>query len=227
MRTALATFAILALFTVALADSPKGLKPRATAANYPVFQQHPKLALGAEQLSQKQVQHAFATELDKRYIVVEIGVFPAKDGSLKLNANDFMLHVTGSSQVLRPAAPETIAQVLYKKPGKSHDVTVTPVTSIGYESGGRDPFGNRQAGGMTTSTGAIVGISSDTKGGTEADRKTMETELRDKALPQGEVIHPVSGYLYFPVSTSKKVQYELEYSANGQTVRLQLPSPKE
>src|SRR6185369_10236338 len=140
MRTALATFAILALFTVALADSPKGLKPRATAADYPVFQQHIKLALGAEQLSQKQVQHAFATELDKRYIVVEVGVFPSKDGSLKLNAADFMLHVAGTSQVLRPAAPETIAQVLYKKPSTSHDVTITPVTSVGYESGGRDIY---------------------------------------------------------------------------------------
>jgi hypothetical protein len=225
MRAAIASFAILALFTIALADSPKGLKPRATAANYPVFQQHSKLALGAEQLSQKQVQHAFATELDRRYIVVEVGVFPSKDGNLKLNTNDFMLHVAGSSQVLRPAAPETIAQVLYKKPSKSHDVTVTPITSIGYETGGRDPYGNR--GGMTTSSGAIVGISSDKKGGTEGDRKTMETELRDKALPQGEVIQPVSGYLYFPVSTSKKVQYELEYSANGQVVRLQLPTPKE
>jgi hypothetical protein len=227
MRTALASLAILTLFTIAVADSPKGLKPRATAADYPVFQQHIKLALGAEQLSQKQVQHAFATELDKRYIVVEVGVFPSKDGSLKLNAADFMLHVAGTSQVLRPAAPETIAQVLYKKPSTSHDVTITPVTSVGYESGGRDIYGNRQSGGMTTSSGAIVGVSSNKKGGTEGDRKTMETELRDKALPQGEVIQPVSGYLYFPVSTAKKVQYELEYSSNGQVVRLQLPSPKE
>lgn len=227
MRTALACVAVLAAMTLALADSPHGLKPRANAANYPVFQQHPTIALGAEQLSQKQVQHAFATELDKRYIVVEVGVFPGKDGALKLNASDFMLHVSGSGQVLRPASAETIAQVLYKKPATSHDVTVTPVTSIGYESGGRDIYGNRTNGGMTTSTGAIVGVSSNKKGGTEGDRKTMETELRDKGLPQGEVTQPVSGYLYFPISTSKKQQYELEYSANGQTVRLQLPSPKD
>lgn len=227
MRTTFAGLVILAAFTLALADSPHGLRPRATASNYPVFQQHPKLALGAEQLSQKQVQHAFATELDKRYIVVEVGVFPAKDGSWSVNSSDFMLHIAGTSQVLRPASPETIAQVLYKKPATSHDVTVTPVTSIGYESGGRDVYGNRTSGGMTTSTGAIVGVSKDKKGGTEGDRKTMETELRDKALPQGEVKQPVSGYLYFPVSSSKKVQYELEYSANGQTIRMQLPSPRE
>jgi len=73
----------------------------------------------------------------------------------------------------------------------------------------------------------MVGIGSNKVGGTEADRKTMEPELRDKSLPQGDVGQPVSGYLYFPVSTSKKVQYELEYSGNGQEIRLQLPAPKE
>jgi hypothetical protein len=73
----------------------------------------------------------------------------------------------------------------------------------------------------------MVGIDSSKAGGTEADRKTMETELRDKSLPQGEAAKPVSGYLYFPVSTNKKVQYELVYSGNGQEIRLQLPMPKE
>lgn len=227
MRTSLACLAILTLLTIALADSPKGLKPRPTAANYPVSQQHPKLALGAEQLSIQQVQHAFATELDKRYIVIEVGVFPARAENIRLNTTDFMLHVAGTGLALRPAAPETIAQVLYKKPSTAHQVTVTPVTSIGYDSGGRDIYGNRQAGGVTSSSGAIVGISRDKKGGTEADRKTMETELGDKSLPQGDITQPVSGYLYFPVSTSKKVQYELEYSSNGVLLRLQLPSPQQ
>jgi len=227
MKTLTAAIAVLLALTVASADSTHGIKPRHTAADYPVFQQHQALALGAEELSQKQVQHAFATELDKRYIVVEVGIFPAANGNLKLNSADFMLRVAGTKEVLRPASPETIAQVLYKKPAMTHDVTVTPVGSIGYESGGRDMYGNRYPGGMTTSTGAMVGIGSNKVGGTEADRKTMETELRDKSLPQGEMTQPVSGYLYFPVSTNKRVQYELEYSGNGQEIRLQLPMPKE
>ncbi len=227
MKTLVAGVAVLFALTIASADSTHGIKPRHTAAEYPVFQQHPSLALGAEQLSQKQVQHAFATELDKRYIVVEVGIFPDAKGKVQLNAADFMLHVVGTKEILRPASPETIAQVLYKKPGTTHDVTVTPVGSIGYESGGRDMYGNRYPGGMTTSTGAMVGIGNNKVGGTEADRKTMETELRDKSLPQGEVAQPVSGYLYFPVSTNKKMHYELEYSGNGQNIRLQLPTPKE
>jgi hypothetical protein len=227
MRNLAVGLAVLAAMTVAGADSTHGIKPRHTASDYPVFQQHETLALGAEQLSQKQVQHAFATELDKRYIVVEIGVFPAANGNIKLNPSDFMLRVEGTKDVLRPASPGTIAQVLYKKPATTHDVTVTPVGSIGYDSGGRDMYGNRYPGGMTTSSGAMVGIGNTPVGGTEADRKTMETELRDKALPQGELTQPVSGYLYFPVASKKKVQYELEYSGNGQEIRLQLPAPKD
>ncbi len=227
MKTLVAAIAVLFALTIASADSTHGIKPRHTAADYPVFQQHQSLALGAEQLSQKQVQHAFATELDKRYIVVEIGIFPAAHGTVKLNSSDFQLKIAGTKEVLRPASPETIAQVLYKKPATTHDVTVTPVGSIGYDSGGRDPYGNRYPGGVTTSTGAMVGISKNKVGGTEADRKTMETELRDKSLPQGEMTQPVSGYLYFPVSTNKKVQYDLEYSVNGQEIRLRLPIPKE
>jgi hypothetical protein len=227
MKTLAAGVAVLFALTVAGADATHGIKPRHMAADYPVFQQHQALALGAEQLSQKQVQHAFATELDKRYIVVEIGIFPAANGNVKVSPSDFMLRMAGTKDVLRPASPETIAQVLYRKPATTHDVTVTPVGSIGYDSGGRDPYGNRYPGGVTTSTGAMVGIDSSKAGGTEADRKTMETELRDKSLPQGEVAKPVSGYLYFPVSTNKKVQYELVYSGNGQEIRLQLPMPKE
>jgi hypothetical protein len=227
MKTLAAGMAVFFALTVASADSTHGVKPRHTAADYPVFQQHQNLSLGAEQLSQKQVQHAFATELDKRYVVVEIGIFPSANGNVKLNAADFMLHVSGTKEILRPASPETIAQVLYKKSATTHDVTVTPVGSVGYESGGRDMYGNRYPGGMTTSTGAMVGVGNNKVGGTEADRKTMETELRDKSLPQGEMTQPVSGYLYFPVSTKKKVQYELEYSGNGQEIRLQLPVPKE
>jgi hypothetical protein len=227
MKTLAGMVAVLLAFTIASADSTHGIKPRHTAADYPVYQQHERLALGAEQLSQKQVEHSFATELDKRYVVVEIGVFPAAKGSVELSSSDFMLRIVGTKEILRPSSPETISQVLHKKPATTHDVTVTPVASIGYESGGRDPYGNRYPGGMTTSTGAMVGVGSTKVGATEADRTTMETELRDKSLPQGEVTQPVSGYLYFPVATGKKVEYELEYSGNGQNIRLQLPAPKE
>ena len=226
MKLTLASVLPPVLFTGALADSPKGLKPRENVSSYPVHRQQVALALGAERLSNTQVQHAFATELDNRYVVVEIGVFPSKEGSVVLAADDFMLVVTGTNQTLRPVKPETIASVLYKKPATQRDVVVTPTMGVGYETGGTNPNGTRDKGGWSTSTGAIVGVGDKQIGGTEADRKTMETELRDKELPSGEAKQPVAGYLYFPVPSRKsKGNYELQYLKNGEKVSLALNTP--
>lgn len=228
MRLTLAGLLTILLLTGALADSGKGLKPRPNVFSYPVHQQRQAIALGAEQLSNTQVQHAFVTELDKRYIVVEIGAFPAKEG-VSLASDDFMLRVPGTNQMLRPVAPETIATVLYKKPATQRDVVVTPTMGVGYETGGGSyPNGTRDRGGWTTSTGAIVGIGDKKIGGTEADRKTMETELREKQLPPGEAKQPVAGYLYFPVPSKKtKGNYELLYLKNGGKVSLKLNTPSD
>jgi hypothetical protein len=226
MKFTLASFLTLMLLTGALADSPKGLKPRESVSSYPVHRVRQTLALGAEQLSNTQVQHSFATELDKRYIVVEIGVFPAKDGSVTLGPDDFMLRVRGTNEMLRPVAPETIATVLYKKPATETDVVVTPTVGVGYGSG-TNPNGT-SGGGWSTSTGAMVGIGKKQIGGTEADRKTMETELRDKQLPAGEAKQPVAGYLYFPVASKKPNDgYDLQFSTAGDKFSIALNKPQD
>ena len=94
MRITLSSVVVLLLLTSALADSPKGLKPRENVTSYPVHRQRRAVAIGAERLSNTQVQHAFAAELDKRYIVVEIGIFPATDGSVSVAPR--RLHAPGS-----------------------------------------------------------------------------------------------------------------------------------
>jgi hypothetical protein len=225
MRALPTCLLLLALLGVAAGEQARGLKPRAKAADYPVSQHQTALAIGAELLSNSQVQHAFATELDKRYIVVEIGVFPAGESAVKLVPEDFVLRVAGTKQIIRPAAPKTIAAVLYKNPPSSRDLAVYPTTEVGYETGGRDVYGNQHPGGWSTRVGAGVGIGSTRQQSTDNDRKVMETELQDKSLPEGEAKHPVAGYLYFPVSSSKTANYELECSSSGQTLKLALPTP--
>jgi hypothetical protein len=224
MRSLCAGLLVLVLLGVAVSEHARGLKPRAKAADYPVSQQQTALAIGAELLSNSQVQHAFATELDKRYIVVEVGVFPA-GGALNLAPEDFVLRVQETKQVIRPADAQTIAAVLQKKPASSRDITVYPTTEVGYETGGRDVYGNRYPGGWSTRVGTGVGIGPKQPAPTDADRKVMETELKDKSLPEGEAKHPVAGYLYFPVASSKMPNYELEFSSGGQTLKLALPTP--
>jgi hypothetical protein len=51
----------------------------------------------------------------------------------------------------------------------------------------------------------------------------METELDVKGLPEGAVMTPVAGYLYFPLAKkAKNARYELEYVLNGNKVVLRL-----
>jgi hypothetical protein len=51
-------------------------------------------------------------------------------------------------------------------------------------------------------------------GSTPQDRMTLESQLSDKALPQGRFSEPVAGFLYFPVKAIKKKSngaYEMNY----------------
>ena len=80
----------------------------------------------------------------------------------------------------------------------------------------------RRAGGPVYGAGIGVGVGSTTSAATtDSDRKTMETELRDKELKDGDVSKPVAGYIYFPITTKEKVEYQLQY--HGQDAVVQLP----
>ena len=58
---------------------------------------------------------------------------------------------------------------------------------------------------------------------TGADRRTMETELAEKGLPEGPAERAVAGYLYFPFPGKKHdVAYDLEYRVNGERFLLPL-----
>jgi len=197
------------------------VRPRSQPSDYPVSVRSTEFAMGAALLSDLEVQHAFATELNRGYIVVEVGVFPlpqqAKGGPagvtpVEVKLDDFALRIAGSQTVLRPVRPRTVAADLQKNPATKHDVTINETTGIGYTSGGRDIYGNRYPGGITTAVGVGVGIGESQPASTDADRRVMETELKDKELPEGRTEKPVGGYLYFPrPARQKKVAYQLEH----------------
>ena len=231
MKKLFATACVLALALPIVAGSRQGIPPRSNASDYAVQKQAGKLTLGAVQLSNEQVKNSFSSDLDRGYVVVEVGVFPG-EGGIDLRRDDFILRAPGKSgtDLLRPANPETVAGVLQKKNKQagSKDVTVVPHGEVGYSTGTRDPYGNRYPGGWSTGVGVGVGVGNPyPAASTDADRRTMETELRDKILPEGEQNAPVAGYLYFPVASKDKVSYQLEYkTADGSKVVLELPAKK-
>ena len=220
MRSGL-VFALLMASCGLFAQDIKGIKPRAAVDEYPAVTQQPTFTLGAVHLSPDEVRRTFASDLSKNYVVLEVGAFPKNE--LQLSPQDFMLVVHGQKSLIRPADPEIIATKLGKKESSGRDVSVAPVAGVTYSTGNSaDPaYPNR---GWTTTTGSMVNVGPPNRAPqtVDADRKTMAAQLKDKELPAGTAVKPVAGYLYFPASTKKDVQYDLEYRSGNTSVVIPL-----
>jgi hypothetical protein len=241
------------LFAFVLADDP-GLRARAGADAYPrhAASSENLVAIGAEMLSAQEVRNTFATELNRGFYVIEVGVFPADGKSWNLNPDDFALRI-GSDKMVRPATPSTIAGILQRKAkdqtarraGSPNDITVYPSATIGYESASAGTLGPdgrpMRRGGWVTGGGVGVGMGGGPSmggpmppapGASDVDRSTMQSELWDKSLPQGEIRRPVAGYLYFPMPADQKKPgsaagkaFELVMHSQDAKIRVALANP--
>lgn len=194
-------------------ELPPGIQPRAAAAAYPVSRQQPRFSIGAQLLSAKEVEQKLSTPLGKRYLVVEVGIFPAASQAIDLLAQDFTLREGSDNQAFFPSAPADIADEISGAHRRS--AGVYPTTGVGY-----GPWG--------PSVGVGVGVYPYPRRGGMGERNTrvMETELREKSLPEGSLTQPVAGYLYFPLTRKRNAHYNLEFTRNGETVALALPDPR-
>jgi hypothetical protein len=216
--------AILILAAALGAAAEDGIRPRADVADFPVYRTDKTADVGAALLTPDQVRGSFSSDLNRGYLVLEVGVYPK--GEVDLGRGDFALRAAGTQTVSYAVSPKVIAGVLQKAASKGNDVTLYPTVGVGYESGpSYDPAtGTQRRGGWTTGAGVGVGVGGNDPrpASTGQDRKTMELELSDKGLPEGKFTQPVAGYLYFPIPARKKpAAYELEYM--GRTARLLLP----
>jgi hypothetical protein len=220
MKRVFTALILSAVAVVAVAGSREGIAPRSAPTDYAVQKQAGNLTVGAARLSNEQLKNSFSSDLARGYVVVEVGIFPGKE-AVDVRRGDFLLRASmkNGADLVRPATPETVAGVLQKKNRQAakSGIDVYPHGGVGYSTGGRGPYGNRYPGGWNTEAGVGVGVGNPSPGpapaGTDADRRTMETELRDKVLPEGEQNAPVAGYLYFPIVSKEKTSYQLEYKA--------------
>jgi hypothetical protein len=226
MKTIPSFFFLLLLSVASSATDRQGLTPRRNPADYPSHMEKQELALGAALLTSDQVKASFVSDLNRAYLVVEVSVYPAKDHPLDLARRDFVLKSTDNEVLGRPADPQAVALSLQKAAGSDREISLYPSVGVGYESGpvGYDPVtGERRGGGLRTSAGMGVGIGRSSAGTTEPDRRTMEIELSEKGLPEGNTERAVSGYLYFPWKDRKKVgSLRLELISNGEPVNVRL-----
>jgi hypothetical protein len=213
---------------------PGGIRPRASASEYPAQQSGKDTTIAAAVVPPAQVSKLFATDLNRGgYVVVEVAVYPHPGADVNLLSRDFLLRAGSDPTTMRPVSASAIASALQRKntpkPRKSSDVTLYPTATIGYESGS---YGGQRHGGVYTATGVGVGIGDPGGAGpphpasTNADRSTMQQELEDKGLPEGRTSQAVAGYLFFPKPASAKVaSYNLTYYAADGQISLVVPPP--
>jgi hypothetical protein len=204
--------------------APRGTVPRSSANRYPAHTQGDGIGIGARLLTPEEARKTFVSDVNRCCKVIEFAIYPEKDKPLTVSLDSFTLRLTGSETAAKPSSAKIVSATLQKKAQDQRDVSVSPTVGVGYGSGSvYDPAtGTQRGGGVYTTTGVAVGIGS--KGGepgsSEKDRAVMETELSEKGLPEGATTAPIAGYLYFPISRSKKATYQLEYMLNGNKVKL-------
>src|SRR5947209_10475590 len=155
------------LFLVSLAagallvHGESGIRPRASASDYPSHQNGEGVTLAAAVVPSEQVKKLFATDLSKLgYMVVEIAVYPDPDKNLEIAARDFMLRVTPEGTTIRAVKASVIAGQLHKGKDTPSIPPQLPGNTqvhgtVGYESGS---YNGRRAGGVYTEAGVGVGV---------------------------------------------------------------------
>lgn len=222
-RCVVVLFALL-VSILCIAQTRQGILPRPDSTEYPARVEHGGNAAGAALLTSKEVHNAFATDL-KRYLVLEVSVYPQKDKALKLSRDDFALRISDS--FLRPLDPATIADQTQRTAGSDRNVGVYPSAGVGVSTYPTyDPGSGRirNTTGVYTNVGVGVGVGGNSGNPVNVrDLTVIQQELSEKGFPEGEFSTPVCGYLYFPTPDKKKGNLQLVWTVNGQQVLIKMP----
>ena len=235
VRTSLVLFASFAVFGQTGPQRSEGVRVRSGPADYSAQTKAGGTEIAATVLSADLVKHAFAYDISKQYVVIEIAIFPGTKDSLAVREGDFSIHPPAKLDVIRQAEPETVAADIQNRNTPRHTGRSVPVygeVNVGYETG-TDPDTGRRGHGTYTGVGVGVGgppaPTYPTPGGYPQDRALLEDQLFRKSLPEGAMTKPVAGYLYFPLSElkSSKGSYDLEFRSDDphqQAVTLSVPA---
>src|SRR6185437_15794439 len=167
-------------------------------------------------------------------VVVEVGLYPSKDGALDVALDSFALHVSGHDNAVKASAPAAAVAAIpyYVQLGESSGagggsmsaprpqvnsptgVNRVPITGMPRPSIGIRPNGTDIGGGVNGGKSGQASL--------PPERRDLASKMTEKALPQGKTTAPVSGYLYFSVETKKGEKYRLEYTLNGKSMVLPL-----
>jgi hypothetical protein len=219
------------LLIAALAFAGDGRTPRSSSSDYPVHQDTNTATIAAMRVSPEQLNKTFPADFSKKYVVVEVAIYPKDGFSVDLAMVDFVLRLADGES--RPDTPEEIAGLW--RPHAAHP-DITSKTHVTTETGvvvasGQDPVTGRRVNNVGTyervgvATGDDPNLPRQYPTNTSVDADRIEAQLSKWALPEGKVTSPVAGYLYFPVIAKRsKGALELQYAHENSSAKLPLPA---
>jgi hypothetical protein len=217
-----------------IAQTHRGTVPRSAATDYAAHASQENIQVGASLLTHKELKKIFATDVNQCCLVVEVSFYPAKDNFVKISLDDFMLREAGMELGVKPSTPDVLSarlEVQPVAPDREHRPGVSSSSDIGYErTTQRNGPERSTSGGVVQRSSVGIGVPIGGSGGSrlpegrnaEGNRRAIEAELTEKALPEITAWDPVAGYLYFSVPKKKKGGYELVYMAGDKKVVLPL-----
>jgi hypothetical protein len=222
-----------------IAQTHRGAVARSAATDYAAHASQESVQIGASLLTHKELKKIFATDVNQCCLVVEVAFYPAKDSDnkdnfVKISLDDFMLREAGMEMGTKPSTPEVLSarlEIQPVAPDREHRPGVTSSSDIGYERTTQQNGPERStSGGVVQRSSVGIGVPIGGGGGSrlpegrtaESNRRAIEAELTEKALPEINSWEPVAGYLYFSVPKKKKGGYELVYMAGDKKIVLPL-----
>jgi len=203
-------------------DAPQGVPARPAASDYAAKAQWRNATFAASLIPSKQVEHLFAFDISKSFVVFEVACYADSNAALKISREAFVV------KDIHSAEPETVASAIERQNQppmpSSHPLGVETAATIGVQHG-TDPYTGRPVTGVYTGGSATAeaggnrrdgGYPQDPKpGGTPEDRRMLAAQLKVRGIPEGPVNRPVTGYIYFRKSDIKAQggSYELQYLA--------------
>jgi len=92
------------------ADS-SGVRPRVDRSQYAVAIFNQALAVAAELVPAEKVRKQFGAEVDSRYLVVEVGLFPKARDPLAIRRDDFILRISRTRDTISASIPRTAVEL--------------------------------------------------------------------------------------------------------------------
>ena len=224
---ALRVGAVIAALCSLAAGDDIGVPARPSAVDYPVQQAVKSGTIGAAIVPPDQVGKLFSSEIAKKYIVIEVGIYPAPGRSFQVEPPDFLLRV--GDRTSHAELPPVGKPWQGSPPPPAASPQVTTETGVIIERG-TDPYG-RPVHTVGTYSGVEVATGSPapppppppTSG---PDPYWLDQQLRAKALGRGLTPTPVAGYLYFRQSGKRRKSDTVELQFSGDNGSFGMPFPK-